>query len=205
MVDDVETSEEPSHVVADHLLEGNKPVPVFEGDEPRHVAGNLDPGELHLVAVGVTQQDRQVERQVGDERERVRRVDRQRSEDWEDLGLEHEVDVIAVPCLECVVGDDLDLFLGERRDELLGHQGVDAGVDRDDPFPDGCQLLLRAHPVRGGLGDPAGRLLEEAGDAYLIELVEVAGHDRHEPHPFQQGPISGFGEAEHAFLEVEKR
>ena len=51
--------------------------------------GTFTRANRRMWVVGIADHDRQVQRQVGDVRERVRRVHRQRREDREHASLEH--------------------------------------------------------------------------------------------------------------------
>ena len=173
-----------------------------DDDEARHVVGHLDPGEaLHLV-VGVAHQHGEVERQAGDVGERVRRVDGQRGEHREDLGLgstrpsrprssssrasqrrmwmpsrlERRRDVVAEAA--GVPVDELADALGQRGEHVARRQAVGGGD-------------LQAH-----VGPPL-----QPGDAHHVELVEVAGEDREELQPLQQRLRRVLGQGEHARVE----
>ena len=84
--------EERLEVGADHLLERDELVRRRERHPARQDLGHLDPGEA-LLAVRAAQHHGEREAQVGDVRERVARVDRERREDRKDVGVEVRVEV----------------------------------------------------------------------------------------------------------------
>ncbi len=93
---DLHAREERGEMGADHLLERDETVPRRSGDEPGEQRRHLHPGEPALVPQRVTDEHRQVQRQVGDVRERVPGVDRQRREDREDVVVEEPGQLFAV-------------------------------------------------------------------------------------------------------------
>ncbi len=76
-------------VGGDHLLDRHEPPSAGELEEPRQQRRDLHPREAADAAVRVADDDRKVERQIADVRERVRRIDRERGENGEDPFLEH--------------------------------------------------------------------------------------------------------------------
>jgi hypothetical protein len=86
--------------------------------------------------------------------------------------------------LEVVPFDDADARGAELPAQVahdparLRGQVVHAGPDR-------AQLLARAETVRGDRGELRGRLLLEARDADLEELVQVVREDRQEAHALE--------------------
>ena len=94
-------------------------------DEPGHVVGHLDPGEVGDAAVGVAHHDREVQRQPADVGEGVGRVDRQRGEHREHLVAEVLPLPPGVVVGEVLPVDDPDAgLLQTRRDVLEEHVGV---------------------------------------------------------------------------------
>ena len=137
-----------------------------------------------LVVLALQLEDRR-EAAVGDERERVRRVDRQRRQDREDLVDEELSSQVALAVGELGAGEHGDaglaqLALQRAPDALLvGHQVERALADRGE-------LLGRRQAVVAQQGRPVGQHVDQAGHADHVELVEVAGRDRQEAHPLQQ-------------------
>src|SRR6202011_1363764 len=82
---DVHAREEGLQVQGDDVLERHEPRVFGERDETRQHRWHLDSREALLPALWVAHRDREVERQVRDVRERVARVDRERSQNRKDL------------------------------------------------------------------------------------------------------------------------
>ena len=96
-------------VGGDDLLDRHEASPSASGDQPREHVGHLDPGEAPLAGLGVGDHRGEAERQVGDVRERVRRVDGERREHREDpllVDLGHGAR--GRSAIEVVPADDLD-------------------------------------------------------------------------------------------------
>ena len=74
-------------VVRHHLLERHEHRIAVGPQEPGHAEADrhLDPGERRLEVLAVVERHQQIEREVGQERERVRRVHRQRRDQREDV------------------------------------------------------------------------------------------------------------------------
>src|SRR6202022_1010270 len=83
---DLHSGEEDVEVRGDHLLERDKTHSVGQGDETRQKRWHLDAGEAHLMAHRVTDHYRQVEREVRDVGEGMRRIDSQGRQDGKDAG-----------------------------------------------------------------------------------------------------------------------
>ena len=89
-LDDVHAREQRGDVRTDHLLDQHEPG-VVDADEPRQQRRNLHPREVLPAAFTVAHHDGEVQRQTGDVGERVRRIDRERRQDREDVLLEQRV------------------------------------------------------------------------------------------------------------------
>ena len=146
--------------------------------------------------------EREREAEVGNERERMGRIDRQRGQD-----REHELLEIAHQPFD----------LGRREVGRLGDH--DAGALQLDaqlqPAPlllgrefghgrgDLGQLLGRRQPVLREGGDPGIALAVEAGHPHHKELIEVVGRDREKPEPLQQWVVRVGGFLQDAPVEFE--
>ena len=108
MLLDHHAGEQAVQLGGDELLGGEEPNAVGQADQPREHGRHLDPGESSLAGIGITDHRREAERQVGDVRERVGRVDGQRREHREDPLLEDIDQVRPVGVVEVVPADDLD-------------------------------------------------------------------------------------------------
>jgi hypothetical protein len=154
-------------------------------DEPReHARGHLDPGVHVAVVVPALELDGDVEDVVGDERERVGHVERQRGEQrvhplpvelghpcalvWVELGYAHD----AYPLVRELgpEGHPAQLVLGDEVPYLLG------------------DLLHEAVVIHAGVVRAGDRvLLHDAGDADHEELVHVRMAYGQELDALQQG------------------
>ncbi len=173
------------------------------GDEPRQQRRHLDPGEVLLARGRVGHDDRQVERQPRDVRERVRRVDGERREHREDLLAEELVQALLLARLELVPVDERDALRGERGLHVVGeharvprHEVVRALADR-------VEHLAGRQARRRGDRDARRHAALEARDAHHEELVQVGREDREEPDALQERLARVLRELEHALVECE--
>ena len=174
---DLHAREELVEVGGDDLLEGHEALAVGHHHEAGQQRRHLHPGEAALAGVGVAHDDGQVERQVGDVRERVAGVDGERREHREDALLEHLVEVLAVVVVELVPAREHDAGLGQRGHDLVEEDPLLARASSASTRSRMLeQLLGRACGRRACAASmPGGDLVLEAGDPDLEELVEVAG------------------------------
>ncbi len=152
--------------------------------QPRQHRRHLDAREAILALARVAHGHRQRQRQVADVRERVRRVDRERRQDREDL-VQEALAQLQPPFRAFLVRHDADVLLRE----LVAHLEVRPRVGRlelQHPVPDLLQHLGGGQAVGRRPGVTRGDLLLEARDADLEELVEVAGEDGQEAGALQQ-------------------
>ena len=174
------------------------PDDAFERDEPRLLAAIGQPHETlklrgdrkeggHRLAVDLMRQtQRHDEAEIGDERKRMRGVDRERRQDREDLIGELVIKPCAVLARQRVGFDHHDAGIGQRGAQFapgllligdqLGRHGIDAR-----------ELLGRRQPVVGQRGDTGVDHAFEAGDAHHVEFVEVRRRDGKKAQPLQHG------------------
>ena len=182
--------EQASDEQAGRLLEGYDPrggrsVGARQPDKALGAVGNADQ-RIHRLAVARARKlQRNGEAEIGDERERMRRVDGERREQGKDLPQE----VILEPALFLL----RDVRPVDQHDALLGQHPAKlepalllVGPQRRDRLPDAGELLGRGQAVRRLDGDAGAQLALEAGDADHEELVEIVGRNRQEPHPLEQ-------------------
>ena len=89
-------------VRGDHLLERDEPFAVGQRDEARQQRRDLDAREQVFAERGVADADREVQREVRDVGEGVRRVDGERCEHGEDALVEHLAQLRTVGRVEVV-------------------------------------------------------------------------------------------------------
>ena len=176
--------------------------PVVEADEAAHLLGDRQERVQRLVVGETTELEGQREPLVGDEGERVGRVDGERGHHREHL-------------LEEMLLDQRHVGLGQRpaveHHDPLGLQGLDqlapdhllAGHQGAGVLVDLLELLGGGEAV-GGLGvEPAAHQAAQAGDADRVELVEVAAGDRQEAQALQQRVVGVLRLLEHAPVEAQ--
>ena len=123
--------------------------------------------------------------EIGNERERMRRIDRERRQQRKNVGKE----IILEPCLfrlgDLGTVDQHDAGFGERLADLAPLRLLIRHQDRHR-FGDAGQLLGGRQSFRAAGGDAFAQLRAETGDAHHEELVEIVGGDRQKFQPLQQ-------------------
>jgi hypothetical protein len=170
------------------LFQRQEAVLAFLGGQG-HEAGDLLGDRQQRLQLAVVAFPFQLQRQrkagVGDERERMRRVDGQRRQHRKDVVQEMGFQMLQVARRQLAALEDRDalglhLFPQAVEGGLLRlHQAARVGVDK-------LQLLGRAAAIlgQGGVAVPDQRA--QAGDADGVELVKVGGRNRQEAQPFQK-------------------
>ena len=222
---DVAVAHHPERGRTDHLEPGEQRLAEiaqhrFQRDEPRRgLLELIEPRQrrwqhdqfAHRLVIGLAvqlEQDRHP--QIGDERKRMRRIERLRGDDRQQLfGVKARQ-------FGTFVAGDLEQFehanrmIAQRHVQLapqrllIGHQRIGARGDQR-------QLLRRGETVDRAILDAAQLLALESRDANHEEFVEIGPADRQEPQPFEQraGRIIGLGqnaavELQPAQLTIEK-
>ncbi len=153
-------------------------------DEAVDLAGHADQ-RVHRLAVGYPRQLQcHREAKVRDERERMRRVDRQRRQQWEDVVEEVILDPGALGFGDVAPIDQLDADLGEDIPQVAPDRLL-VGSELRHGLVDHHELLGRQQAVRAALGDALADLRLDAGDTDHEEFVEVVRRNRQEPNPLQ--------------------
>ena len=160
---------------------------------------------IHRLAVlGARQLQGDREAEIGNERERVRRVDGERGQQREDMGEEIVFKPGALRLGDVRAVDQHDTGLGKRGTQLtpLLLLILDQHHHRlGDPH----QLLGGRQPFGALAGDAGSNLRPQAGHAHHEELVDVVRRDRQEFQPLQQR-MAAIGQfLEHAAIEIEPR
>ena len=204
--EDLQAGEELGELRGDEVLErqeGRRRVGGGHRDEPGHVVRHLDPREVRRAVGRVADHHRQVQRQPADVGERVGRVHRQGGEHREDLVAEVLLEPPGVLVGQLVPVHDPDAVVLQPRGDVLEealrlplHQVLRAAGDQLD-------LLADGQPVGGADGQAGALPALEAGDADHEELIEVAGEDREELDPLQQGQGLVLGQFEYPGVEVQ--
>ncbi len=189
-------------VRGDDVLDGHVPLRgglQEAGEQRRH----LDAGEVPVPGDRVADDDGQVEGEPGDVRERVRGVDRQRSEHGEDAVPEEGEQARLLLLRQLAPAHQVDALVGQGRGDVLVVAGGVPGHELAGAGPDHLQHLAGLEAGGGAGGDAGGDAALEARDPDHEELVQVAGEDREEVGPLQQGRGRVLGEFEHPFVERE--
>ena len=122
---------------------------------------------------------------IGDERKRMRRVDRDRRQDRKQPIGEQLPQPGPIAARQCVMIEDQDAFGAQAFLQIRPASLLPIDKVRSN-FRDGGQLLLRRQSIFALNGDAAGRQFFQAGDAHHVEFVEVAVGNRQEPHPLEE-------------------
>ena len=126
------------------------------------------------------------EAEARDEREGMRRVDRERRQQREDVVEEVILDPGSFGLGDVAAVDQNDADLGQHAAQIAPDRLLVGGELRDR-LVDEDELLGGGQPVRAALGDALADLGLDAGDADHEELVKVIGGNRQESHPLQRG------------------
>ena len=186
MLDDLQAREQHRQEGGDQLLQGQEPdarriaLPAGELDEPVHVVGHLDSGEMLPAVVGLLHRDRQVQAQAADERERVGRVDGQWCQHREHLLVEVRRELVALGVIEFAhVTMTMPSSASAGRTESRKHLRV---PERDllGAFTDAAQLLAWRQAVGGTHRQPHLVAAFQARDPDHVKLVEIRREDGQE-------------------------
>jgi len=203
--DHLHAGEERVQAGGDHLLHRDEASSIGHRDETRQQRRYLDSRESVLALARLTHQHSQVQREVGDVREGVSRVDRERGQHREDAILEESRQPIGVIALELGGADDADAVHVELRHDLVAEDLGLAGHRVVHLLADGMELLGGAHAVGRGAGHAGADLLGETGDTNLEELVHRLADDGKELCPLQQRHRGVFRLRQDPFIEFEPR
>ncbi len=203
---DLHAREEVLETMGHHILEQNEPVLGPDPQEPRPARADrdLDAGHRHFGFLGKPQGDEKIDRQVGEERKRMRGIHRQRCDEGKDV-----FEVVVADCPSFVLGKS-----GERLDDDAALAKVAQKIEIDPalgPLERGdhraaiLQLPTGGPAVDRQLLNPRPDLLLEAADPLHEELVHVGIGDCQELGPLQQRAAVVAGLVEHPEIELEPR
>ncbi len=160
---------------------------------------------MHLAIVGqALQLQRHAEAEVGDEGERMGRIDGQRGQDREQLAQEHLLQPLALDVGDVAGIQYAQALGGQLGPDLLpqpllhGHQ-IGGRCVHPLQLLAGGQAILAEHP------DALAHLTFQASHAHHVELVEVVGRDRQEPEPLEQRMVGVVALFQHPFVEGQPR
>ncbi|MDQ0775695.1 hypothetical protein QF026_004161 [Streptomyces aurantiacus] len=202
VLQDLHAGEELLQVGRDDVLDGDVAVRggLQEAGEQRR---DLDACEVAVAGDRVPHDDREVQGQARDVREGVRRVDREGGQDREDLVAEEREEAGLLLLGQLAPADEVEALLGELGRHVLLVAGGVPGHELPRAGPDHLQHLAGLE-ARGRAGGHAGGDAPlQAGHPDHEELVQVAGEDRQEFRPFEEGRVRVLGEFEDPFVERE--
>ncbi len=197
VADDAERTLPLDHVAGEQTVDeqANR---VLEQDEAGHsrmtVGGDADETfdlgrhadkSVQWPAIALARQlQRERKAQIGNERERVRRVNRHRRQNREDVLHEIVVEPGALVLADLVAADDdnaclFQIALNGQPTALL------VMCEFDDDFVDAVELLGGRPAVRAHYGDASADLPLEARDADHEEFIEIVRRDRQETELFE--------------------
>lgn len=186
VLDDLHALEELAEMGGDHILKRDEPI-LGRRHEPRQLGGNLHSGEHRVIGRRVPHHDGQIQAQSRNIRKRVCRVDRQRRQHGPDALPEQFAQLRTLFPAQIGPSDDVDALARQlRADPIVEHGRVPPGQflrDRRDPG----QLLAGLQPALGTQEQAGGHPPFETRHPHPEELVEIAGEDRQETHPFKKG------------------
>jgi hypothetical protein len=205
VADDPHAGEEHVEVRRHQLLERqHRPAAGHRHEARQQARRHLDAREAQLAVLGIAQLDGEVEAEVGEEGERVRRIDGERRQHREDLVAEQRRQRRAPLAVEVAPGGDAQALVAHHGQQLAG-----AARQRAEEAPralaDAVELLARVQPVGRARGHTVAQQLRQARDADHEELVEVVGGDGEEAHALEQRRALVERLGEHAIVEVEPR
>ncbi len=141
---------------------------------------------VHRLAVFYTRElQRDGKGEIGNERERMRGIDRQWRQQREYVGEEMLLQPVAFRLLEIASFDKHDIGRCQRRSELEPALLLIAG-ELGNRFPDPSQLFRGRESIRALRRDALTLLALKTGDAHHEKFVEVVGRDRQEADALQQ-------------------
>jgi len=199
---DLHASKQPVQVRAHHVLDEDQPIRCFQREEPRQSRRELDPCESPFTRERVPHHHRQIQGEIRDVREWMRRIDRQRREDGEDSLIEQCSRCIALSFVGVAPRDHDDSCSGECRQQTAAPELLLARNEQLGPLGDLLQLAERRSSVGRWRRHVRRDLVLQGRDAYLEEFVEVARDDRGELAALEERRRRLLGEDEHPLVEV---
>ena len=194
--------EELAEVSDDEVFEQN-PLALARLEKAWQRVGYLHASVALVVRRLVAHRHGDVERQVGDHREGMSRVDGE--------GRQHRINVLVEVAREIrfgldgelVVTHDLDAAARERRQDGIEHQAVLAFNELEHALANRFELLTRSNAVDRGRLDAGRHLVLKTHDANLEELIDHVGEDRHEFAALEYGQQLVFAQVQEACAEFE--
>ena len=184
------------------LFQWQEPVALARGqaDEAVGLLGQADNGVDRLVEPEAVKLENQSEPEIGDERERVGRVDGHRRQQGQDLVVEPFGQPLPFASRKVALLDDRDALVAEFAAQLRPC-GVLVADQSAGPPLDLAKLLRRCQAIDAGRRHAGIDLRLESGDPDHLELVEVVRRDRQETQTFQEWMAAVAGLFQHPGVE----
>ncbi len=157
---------------------------------------------LAVLGARKLQGDREAE--IGNERERMRRIDRERGQQRKNVGEEIVFEPGLLRLGDVRTVDQHDAGIGERRPQFAPLRLLIFDQDRDG-LGNADELLGGRQPFRAFGVDAFAQLRAKAGHAHHEEFVEVIGGDRQEFQPLEQRIVRVGRFLQHAAVEIQPR
>ena len=175
-----------------------------QAHEPLDAVRHADERVHRLAVLGASELQGDRETEIGNERERMRRIDGERRQQRKDVGEKILFEPGPLRLADVGAVDQHDAGLGKRGAQLepLRLLVLD---QHQDGFRDAGELLARGQAFGAHGRDAGTHLRAQAGDAHHEELVEIVRRDRQEFQPFEQRMAAIGGFLEDAAVEIEPR
>jgi hypothetical protein len=174
---------------------------VGQADHARQHARHLDDGDAVLAPerIAPAQAHDEVQRLVGHQRKRMRRVQAHRHQQRPHFAFEEARDPAPLSVVAPAMADDDDAGRGQRRHDLVVEDAVLVGDQRMRGGSHGLRVARR--DARAG----HAREFQHVGVADLEELVEVRRHDGDVAQALEHRHVGALRLRQHAAVELEDR
>ena len=164
---------------------------------------HLHAGEQLLAGLRVTHQHRKVQRQTRNVREGVRRVNRQRGQNREDVLHELLTQALLSVRIQVVPTDNADVLLLQSRQNLVVEYVGVTSLQLVSALSNLFHLLLGAQTGSRRHRQTGRNAALQTRHTHHEELVQVRRHNRQEVQTFQQEQVRVLRQLQHAGVEVQ--
>ena len=172
-------------------------------DHTVQLIGHLHASEQLLAGLRVTHQHCKVQRQARNVREGVRRVNRQRGQNREDVLHELLTQTLLSVRIQVVPTHDTDVLLLQSRQHLVVEHISVTSLQLVSAFSDLFHLLLGAQTGSRRNRQTGRNATLQTRHTHHEELVQVRCHNRQEVQTLQQEQVRVLRELQHAGVEVQ--
>ena len=174
----------------------------WKADEPLDLLRHADERVHRPAVAGAREMEGDRKAEIGNERKRMRRIDRERRQNREDVLQEVVLEPGAIGLLQAVGFDQHDVRGLELFAQFAPARLLVAG-EAGNRLANPNKLLARRQPIRALVGDPGAHLSLEARDPHHEEFIEVVGRDRKEPDLLEQRMLGVFSLFQNAAIEMQ--